>query len=58
VDSYIGVSLVELRKHSNKNREIVKRDIPIVKGIVWGHKGQSGRQVARVIGVFLREVPK
>jgi hypothetical protein len=40
VVSYIGVSWVETSKHCNRNREIMKRDIPMTKRIVWDHKSQ------------------
>jgi hypothetical protein len=49
---------LKLRKHSNRNRDIPIRDIPTTNRIVWGHKGQRGGQVAYLIGVSQREVPK
>jgi hypothetical protein len=45
------------RKHCNGNREVTKRDIPKVKGIVWATAEPVSEQVARHFRVSWNEVP-
>ena len=40
------------------NHKIVKRDIPMDKGTMWGPQDPRGGQVARRFGFSWQEVPK